>query len=57
MLKKQRQVRGSYARSDVAQLLNLGQHDRALLRVSIVPSLTLSFSQKISLVCRSTKYK
>ncbi|KAF7819987.1 IST1-like protein [Senna tora] len=33
ILKKQRQVRGSYAHSDVVQLLNLGYHDRALLRV------------------------
>jgi len=34
ILKNQHKARASYARSDVAQLLNLGYHDRALLRVS-----------------------
>lgn len=33
ILKKQRQVRCSQARSDVVQLLNLGHHERALIRV------------------------
>ncbi|TKY64777.1 IST protein [Spatholobus suberectus] len=33
ILKNQHKARASYARSDVAQLLNLGYHDRALLRV------------------------
>ncbi|XP_061348667.1 uncharacterized protein LOC133294033 [Gastrolobium bilobum] len=33
ILKNQHKVRASYARSDVAQLLNLGNHDHALLRV------------------------
>ncbi|KAI4346832.1 hypothetical protein L6164_007695 [Bauhinia variegata] len=33
ILKKQHQSRASYARSDAAELLNLGYHDRALLRV------------------------
>ncbi|XP_055809707.1 uncharacterized protein LOC129879970 [Solanum dulcamara] len=36
VLKNQRQVRGSIARSDVIQLLNLGYHERALLRVEQV---------------------
>ncbi|KAL3501696.1 hypothetical protein ACH5RR_036145 [Cinchona calisaya] len=36
VLKNQRQARCSVARSDVLQLLNLGQHDRALLRVEQV---------------------
>ncbi|KAL6952355.1 hypothetical protein U1Q18_043977 [Sarracenia purpurea var. burkii] len=36
ILKKQRQVRSSQARSDVVQLLNLGHQDRALLRVEHV---------------------
>lgn len=36
VLKNQRQVRGSIARSDVVQLLNLGFHERALLRVEQV---------------------
>lgn len=35
VLKNQRQVRGSIARSDVVQLLDLGHHERALLRVVI----------------------
>ncbi|QCE12955.1 uncharacterized protein LOC114184194 [Vigna unguiculata] len=33
ILKNQHKARASYARSDVAQLLNLGYHDPALLRV------------------------
>ncbi|KAG5002425.1 hypothetical protein JHK87_023497 [Glycine soja] len=33
ILKNQHKARASYARSDVAQLLDLGYHDRALLRV------------------------
>ncbi|KAK7272904.1 hypothetical protein RIF29_13946 [Crotalaria pallida] len=33
ILKNQHKARCSYAKSDVAQLLNLGYHDRALLRV------------------------
>ncbi|KAL2329489.1 hypothetical protein Fmac_017070 [Flemingia macrophylla] len=33
ILKNQHKARASYARSDVAQLLNLGYHDHALLRV------------------------
>ncbi|XP_020224790.1 uncharacterized protein LOC109806714 [Cajanus cajan] len=33
ILKNQHKARATYARSDVAQLLNLGYHDRALLRV------------------------
>ncbi|RDY13659.1 IST1-like protein, partial [Mucuna pruriens] len=33
ILKNQHKARASYARSDVAQLLNLGYHDRALPRV------------------------
>ncbi|CAJ1844744.1 unnamed protein product [Sphenostylis stenocarpa] len=33
ILKNQHKARASYARSDVSQLLNLGYHDRALLRV------------------------
>ncbi|XP_054807060.1 uncharacterized protein LOC129309485 [Prosopis cineraria] len=33
ILKNKFQVRGSYARSDVVQFLDLGYHDRALLRV------------------------
>ncbi|XP_047312795.1 uncharacterized protein LOC124916106 [Impatiens glandulifera] len=33
MIKNQRQIRSSYARSDVAQLLCLGHQERALLRV------------------------
>ncbi|KAI9085611.1 hypothetical protein K1719_032454 [Acacia pycnantha] len=33
MLKNKCQVRGSFARSDVVQFLNLGCHDKALLRV------------------------
>ncbi|KAG5527876.1 hypothetical protein RHGRI_028715 [Rhododendron griersonianum] len=36
ILKNQRQVRCSHARSDVVQLLNLGHQDRALLRVEHV---------------------
>lgn len=36
VLKNQRQVRGSIARSDVVQLLDLGHHERALLRVEQV---------------------
>lgn len=36
VLKNQRQVRYSIARSDVVQLLNLGYHERALLRVEQV---------------------
>ncbi|XP_019180431.1 PREDICTED: uncharacterized protein LOC109175598 isoform X2 [Ipomoea nil] len=36
VLKNQRQAKCSIARSDVLQLLNLGQHDRALLRVEHV---------------------
>ncbi|KAL6350794.1 hypothetical protein AAG906_031380 [Vitis piasezkii] len=36
ILKKQRQVRCSQARSDVVQLLNLGHHERALIRVEQV---------------------
>ncbi|KAI3971051.1 hypothetical protein MKX01_024698 [Papaver californicum] len=36
VLKNQRQVRCSQARSDVIQLLNLGHQDRALLRVEVV---------------------
>ncbi|GMN38781.1 hypothetical protein TIFTF001_008008 [Ficus carica] len=36
VLKNQRQVRFSQARSDVLQLLQLGNHDRALLRVEHV---------------------
>ncbi|PON59542.1 Vacuolar protein sorting-associated protein [Parasponia andersonii] len=36
VLKNQRQVRSSQARSDVVQLLQLGHHDRALLRVEHV---------------------
>ncbi|XP_010265173.1 PREDICTED: uncharacterized protein LOC104602986 isoform X2 [Nelumbo nucifera] len=36
ILKNQRQVRCSQARSDVVQLLNLGHHERALLRVEHV---------------------
>ncbi|OVA05005.1 protein of unknown function DUF292 [Macleaya cordata] len=36
VLKNQRQVRCSQARSDVTQLLNLGHQDRALLRVEVV---------------------
>ncbi|KAJ4959752.1 hypothetical protein NE237_019662 [Protea cynaroides] len=36
VLKNQRQVRCSMARSDVVQLLNLGNHERALLRVELV---------------------
>ncbi|XP_058108009.1 uncharacterized protein LOC131251345 [Magnolia sinica] len=36
VLKNQRQVRYSQARSDVAQLLQLGHHERALLRVEHV---------------------
>lgn len=34
ILKNHCKARASYARSDVAQLLNLGYHDQALLRVS-----------------------
>lgn len=34
VLKNQRQARCSIARSDVVQLLNLGYHERALLRVT-----------------------
>ncbi|GKU95776.1 hypothetical protein SLEP1_g9096 [Rubroshorea leprosula] len=33
VLKSQRQIRCSQARFDVVQLLELGQHNRALLRV------------------------
>ncbi|XP_043717820.1 uncharacterized protein LOC122665743 [Telopea speciosissima] len=36
VLKNQRQVRCSQARSDVIQLLNLGHHERALLRVELI---------------------
>ncbi|XP_010263425.1 PREDICTED: uncharacterized protein LOC104601677 isoform X2 [Nelumbo nucifera] len=36
VLKNQREVRGSQARSDVVHLLNLGHHERALLRVEQV---------------------
>ncbi|KAK6931484.1 Vacuolar protein sorting-associated protein Ist1 [Dillenia turbinata] len=36
VLKNKRQVRTSLARSDVVQLLNLGDHERALLRVEHV---------------------
>ncbi|KAK9276996.1 hypothetical protein L1049_006535 [Liquidambar formosana] len=36
VLKNQRQIRCSQARSDVVQLLNLGHHERALLRVEQV---------------------
>ncbi|MCL7022074.1 hypothetical protein MKW94_012723, partial [Papaver nudicaule] len=36
VLKNQRQVRCTHARSDVVQLLNLGHQDRALLRVEVV---------------------
>ncbi|XP_042482846.1 uncharacterized protein LOC122063194 [Macadamia integrifolia] len=36
VLKNQRQVRSSQARSDVVQLLNLGHYERALLRVELV---------------------
>ncbi|KAF8399139.1 hypothetical protein HHK36_015004 [Tetracentron sinense] len=36
VLKNQRQVRCSHARSDIVQILNLGHHDRALLRVEHV---------------------
>ncbi|GLT76624.1 hypothetical protein SLA2020_482760 [Shorea laevis] len=36
VLKNQRQVRCSQARSDVVQFLQLGNHDRALLRVELV---------------------
>ncbi|KAK4376473.1 hypothetical protein RND71_002769 [Anisodus tanguticus] len=36
VLKNQRQARRSIARSDVVQLLNLGHHERALLRVEQV---------------------
>ncbi|GKV43948.1 hypothetical protein SLEP1_g51181 [Rubroshorea leprosula] len=36
VLKSQRQIRCSQARSDVVQLLQLGHHDRALLRVEQV---------------------
>ncbi|GAB4828887.1 hypothetical protein Ancab_018547 [Ancistrocladus abbreviatus] len=36
VLKNQRQIRCSQARSDVIQLLNLGHHERALLRVEQV---------------------
>ncbi|KAA8532724.1 hypothetical protein F0562_032757 [Nyssa sinensis] len=36
ILKNQRQSRCSLARTDIVQLLNLGQHDRALLRVDQV---------------------
>lgn len=35
IFKNQRQARSNIARSDVIQLLNLGHHDRALLRVII----------------------
>jgi len=34
VLKSQRQVRCTQARSDVVQLLDLGHHERALIRVS-----------------------
>lgn len=33
MLKKQRQARMSVAQSDVIELLKLGHHERALIRV------------------------
>lgn len=36
VLKNQRQARGNVARSDVVELLNLGYHERALLRVEQV---------------------
>lgn len=44
ILKNQRQVRCSHARSDVVQLLNLGHQDRALLRVNSCPKCPLPFS-------------
>jgi vacuolar protein sorting-associated protein IST1 len=34
ILKNHRKARASYAFSDVSQLLNLGYHDQALVRVS-----------------------
>jgi hypothetical protein len=48
ILKNQRQVRCSHARSDVIELLNLGHQERALLRVI---SLSLSLSLSLSYVC------
>ena len=65
ILKNQRQVRCSHARSDVIELLNLGHQERALLRVIsyLPPPLCLSLSlshthtHTLSISCMCTEFK
>ena len=54
VLKNQRLVRCNQARSDIVQLLELGHHDRALLRVRFDPSFWKCFLFFILFVCLFT---
>lgn len=50
ILKNHRKARASYAHNDISQLLKLGYHDQALIRVSINTILLYLFVNSISLL-------
>src|ERR1044072_6453129 len=55
ILMNQHKARASYARSDVAQLLNIGYQDRALLRVSTNATLLRQTLTRLHYFVRSSK--